>query len=59
MRISAFTSETDFFRAKQAVVDGQQGASDLGTQRTPTGTMSLALGFQAMKNTPLRMAQLL
>ena len=54
-----FAGYIDFFRAKQAAVDGQQGANDLGTRWTPTGKMRLTLGFQAMKNTLLRMTQLL
>ena len=37
-----FASETDSICAKQAVVDGQQGMSDLGRQQTPTGMMDLA-----------------
>ena len=37
-----FASDTDFFRANQAEVDGQQGTSDLGKQQTPTGKMGLA-----------------
>ena len=59
MRTRTFASYIDFFRAKQAAVDGQQGASDLGTRWTPAGQMRLTLDFKAMKNTLLRMAQLL
>ena len=57
-RTRTFASYIDFFCAKQAAVDGQQGASDLGTRWTSTGKMRLTLGFQVMKNTLLGMAQL-
>ena len=54
-----FASDTDFFHAKQAAVDGQQGASDLGTEWTLNSMMGLTLGFQVIKYTLLRIAQLL
>ena len=59
MRTRTFASYIDYFQAKQAAVDGLQGASDLGTRWTPAGKMRLTLGFQAMENILLRMAQLL
>ena len=59
MRMRTFASDTDFFRAKLAAVDRQQGASDLGTRWTPTGKMRLTLDFQAMYNNELGLAQLL
>ena len=59
VRMRTFASDTDFFRAKLAAVDRQQGASDLGTRWTPTDKMRLTLGFQAMYNTELGLAQLL
>ena len=49
MRTRTFASDTEFFHVKQAAVDGQQGRSDLSTQRRLTCTMGLALGFQVMK----------
>ena len=54
-----FASETDSICVKQAVVDGQEGMSDLGKQQMSTGMMDLALGFSGDENTLLRIAQLL